>query len=158
MSSRKRPQGLVAAAAIAVVCAGAASPARSAPVEPKWLAAAEAAQRAVVASLKDMVLIESGSANAAGLAKMADYIERRLQALGARTERIPAGRPPGVLVQGSFSGTGTKKLMLIAHMDTVYPEGTLTSEPSGRTATSSTVPGSPTTKAASPSSCIRSRS
>jgi len=156
MSSRKRPQGLVAAAAIAGGCAGAESPSRSAPGEPKWLAATEAAQRAVVASLKDMVLIESG--NAAGLAKMADYIERRLQALGARTERIPAGRPPGVLVQGSFSGTGTKKLMLIAHMDTVYPEGTLTSEPSGRTATSSTVPGSPTTKAASPSSCIRSRS
>jgi glutamate carboxypeptidase len=127
MSSRKLPQGLVAAAAIALVCAGA--PARSAPVEPKWLDAAGAAQPAVVASLEDMVLIESGSANAAGLAKMADYVERRLQALGARTERIPAARPPGILVQGTFNGTGTKKLMLIAHMDTVYPEGTLSSEP-----------------------------
>jgi hypothetical protein len=63
MSSRKRLQGLVAAAAIAVVCAGAASPARSAPVEPKWLAAAEAAQPAVVASLKDMVLIDAHAAD-----------------------------------------------------------------------------------------------
>ena len=33
------------------------------------------------------------------------------------------------MVKGSFSGSGTRKLMLIAHMDTVYPAGTLASEP-----------------------------
>ena len=76
-----------------------------------------------------MVLIESGSTDAAGLAKMADYVEARLQALGARTERIAPARGPGSMVKGSFSGSGTRKLMLIAHMDTVYPAGTLASEP-----------------------------
>jgi glutamate carboxypeptidase len=33
------------------------------------------------------------------------------------------------MVKGSFTGSGTKKLMLIAHMDTVYPAGTLANEP-----------------------------
>jgi glutamate carboxypeptidase len=83
----------------------------------------------VIASLKDMVSIESGSTNAAGLAKMADYVEARLKAIGARTERIAPARGPGAMVNGSFSGSGTKKLMLIAHMDTVYPAGTLANEP-----------------------------
>jgi glutamate carboxypeptidase len=33
------------------------------------------------------------------------------------------------MVKGSFAGSGSKKLMLMAHMDTVYPAGTLASEP-----------------------------
>jgi len=92
-------------------------------------AAAQAQQPGVIETLKDMVLIESGSADAQGLAKMADYTEGRLKALGASTERIPITRGPGMLVKGTFAGTGTKKLMLIAHMDTVYPTGTLAKEP-----------------------------
>ena len=106
----------------------AAATAQAAP-DAALYAAAQAQQPAVIASLKDMVLIESGSANAEGLAKMADYTEARLKALGATTERFKATRGPGWLVKGSFSGTGTKKLMLIAHMDTVYPANTLLTEP-----------------------------
>src|SRR6476620_10747280 len=73
------------------------SPWRSSPAPPAdaaLLAAANAAQPAVIASLKDMVSIESGSTNAAGLAKMADYVEARLQVIGARTERIAPARGP----------------------------------------------------------------
>ena len=33
------------------------------------------------------------------------------------------------MVIGTFEGTGTRKLMLIAHMDTVYAHGTLATEP-----------------------------
>src|SRR5437879_3204467 len=50
----------------------------------KLLAAGQAAQPAVIDTLKEMVTIESGSANAEGLAKMADYTEKRLLALGAK--------------------------------------------------------------------------
>ena len=92
------------------------------------LAAAQAAQPAVVDTLKDLVAIESGSADVEGLFKMADYTEQRLKALGAQTERIKPSRGNGTLVKGSWSGSGTKKLMLIAHMDTVYPHGTLATE------------------------------
>ena len=35
-----------------------------------------------------MVMIESGSSDAEGLAKMAGFTEERLKALGARVERI----------------------------------------------------------------------
>jgi glutamate carboxypeptidase len=56
----------------------------------------------VVESLKDMVATESGSANVAGLRRMADYVERRLQALGARTERLAVSSGPGApIVKGS---------------------------------------------------------
>jgi len=116
----------VALTALLALAAGAT---RAAPADAALLAAANAAQPAVIASLKDMVLIESGSADAAGLAKMAGYVEARLQALGARTERIAPARGPGTIVKGSFTGTGTRKLMLMAHMDTVYPNGTLATEP-----------------------------
>ena len=119
----------IAGIAVAMLLVVAASATGAAPPDPALLGAANAAQPAVIASLKDMVLIESGSTDAVGLAKIAGYVEARLQALGARTERIAPARGPGSMVKGSFSGTGTRKIMLIAHMDTVYPAGTLASEP-----------------------------
>jgi glutamate carboxypeptidase len=115
--------------AAAALLALAVATARAAPADAALRAAANAAQPAVIASLKDMVLIESGSSHGPGLAKMADYVEARLKALGARTERIAPARGLGTMVKGSFAGIGTKRLMLIAHMDTVYPVGTLASEP-----------------------------
>ena len=53
-------------------------------------AAAEKAQPAVIDSLREMVLIESGSSDGAGLARMAAFTEQRLQALGFKTERRKA--------------------------------------------------------------------
>ncbi len=95
----------------------------------KLLAAARAAQPAVIESLREMVLIESGSQDAAGLKAMADYLDARLRALGATTERIKAGIGPGEMLKATFSGSGKKNFMLIAHMDTVYAKGILASEP-----------------------------
>jgi glutamate carboxypeptidase len=114
------------------VCVAALAPATGgaqAAAEAALLDAARRAQPAVVESLKDMVLIESGSANTEGLAKMADYTERRLRELGAQTERIKATQGAGTLVKGTFTGNGTKRLMLMAHMDTVYPANTLATQP-----------------------------
>jgi len=114
--------------ALAAALSWIAIPTRAA-ADSTLLDAARKAQPTVVESLKDMVMIESGSANAEGLAKMADYTERRLKELGAQTERVKATRGPGTLVKGTFTGTGTKKIMLIAHMDTVYPANTLATQP-----------------------------
>ena len=50
--------------------------------------AAQAAQPAVMDTLKKLVLMESGSANLAGLSKVADFAQERLQSLGAKTEQI----------------------------------------------------------------------
>lgn len=94
------------------------------------LAAARAEQSTVIRSLHRMVEIESGSDDPAGLAKMADYATAQLAALGATTTRIAAtnGKPPG-LVEGVLKGSGRLRIMLIAHMDTVYLKGILKTEP-----------------------------
>jgi glutamate carboxypeptidase len=107
-----------------------ASSSAFAAADEKLRAAAEQAQPAVIESLHDMVMIESGSGDVEGLKKMADYTEARLQALGAKTERRKTTRGAGAdMVIGTFEGTGTRKLMLIAHMDTVYEHGILASQP-----------------------------
>lgn len=92
-------------------------------------AAAQAAQPAVIESLKTLVHIESGSANLGGIAKVADFAEARLKALGARTERIKAADSERLIIKGEFIGSGKLKAMLIAHMDTVYADGILSTEP-----------------------------
>jgi len=93
------------------------------------LKAAEAAQPAVIKSLQELVSMESGSALIGGLTRVADYAQARLQALGAQTERIKAADGERMMVKGVFKGTGRLKAMMIAHMDTVYPEGILATEP-----------------------------
>jgi glutamate carboxypeptidase len=93
------------------------------------LDAARKAEPAVIETLKSMVMIESGSSDAAGLARMADFTEGRLKALGMSTERKSGTTGPGSIVIGTLTGTGSKRLMLIAHMDTVYPTGTLATQP-----------------------------
>lgn len=94
------------------------------------LAAVRAQQSAVIQSLDDMVKIESGSDDPAGLQRIAAYCEGQLKALGATTRIVSAthGKPPG-LVEGVFQGNGKLRVMLIAHMDTVYRQGILETEP-----------------------------
>jgi len=93
------------------------------------LAGARAAQPAVIQSLRDMVLIESGSSDAAGLKGMSDYVEARLRSLGAVIERTRSSVGPGEIVKGSFTGTGKKSFLLIAHVDTVYGKDILATQP-----------------------------
>jgi glutamate carboxypeptidase len=116
-------------ASILLLClASTSSPVFAAPDE-KLRTAAEAAKPALIDTLRDMVMIESGSSDVEGLAKMADFTEARLKALGAKTERRKATRGAGAdIVIGTFEGSGSRKLMLIAHMDTVYQRGILASQ------------------------------
>src|SRR5690349_460013 len=108
---------------------GLASSAHAAADE-KLKSAAEQAKPALIETLKQMVLIESGSSDVAGVKKMADFTEARLKALGAATLRRKVSRGPGGdIVIATFTGTGAKKLMLMAHMDTVYEHGILATEP-----------------------------
>ncbi len=96
----------------------------------KLKAAAEQEKAPLIDTLRDMVMIESGSSDVEGLKKMADFTEARLKALGAKTERRKTTAGVGAdMVIATFEGTGTRKLMLMAHMDTVYQRGILTSEP-----------------------------
>ncbi|MCP4617638.1 MAG: M20/M25/M40 family metallo-hydrolase [Bradyrhizobium sp.] len=107
-----------------------ASPAFAGPPDEKLRAMAEAAKPDVINTLHDMVAIESGSSDVEGLAKMADFTEARLKALGAKVERRNTSRGAGAdIVIGTFEGAGSVKLMLMAHMDTVYEKGILNTQP-----------------------------
>ncbi len=117
------------------ICLGAAtllSTAAHAAPDQKLLEAAKQAQASVIDSLKTMVQIESGSSDLAGLAKMADYLDDRLKSLGFSTRRekavAPSGKPPSNgadIVIGTLQGSGKGKIMMQAHMDTVYEKGVL---------------------------------
>lgn len=88
-------------------------------------------------SLSQLVGIESGSRDLEGLDRIANLIADRLKALGGQVELIEPGSAAspevyrmedtpekiGKVVKATFTGTGTKKIMLIAHMDTVYQVG-----------------------------------
>jgi glutamate carboxypeptidase len=96
----------------------------------RLLAAAQKAQPALVEHLKELVLIESGSQQKDGLLKMADGLEKRLQALGFKTERIHATAGAGAdNLVATLKGSGKRKIMLQGHMDTVYPPGILATQP-----------------------------
>ena len=114
---------IAAALALTTAAAGAAPDA-------KLLAAATAAQPQVVDTLKGLVMIETGSLDVDGLANMATLLDDRLKALGFKTERRRATPGPGAdIVVGTLTGAGRKKIMLQAHMDTVYEKGILQTQP-----------------------------
>jgi glutamate carboxypeptidase len=115
------------ATAIALACGAGVS---FAAPDAKLLAAATQAQPAVIDSLKELVGIETGSADVEGLAKMATLLDDRLKALGFKTERRKSTVGAGAdIVIGTLAGSGKKRIMLQAHMDTVYERGILQSQP-----------------------------
>ena len=106
------------------------APSANAAPDAKLLDAATKAQAAVVETLQSLVMIESGSADVEGLAKIAALLDDRLKALGFKTERRKATVGAGAdIVVGTLTGSGKKKIMLQGHMDTVYERGILQSQP-----------------------------
>jgi glutamate carboxypeptidase len=93
------------------------------PLDEPLLALARAKQAAVVSDLATLVNLDSGTDDAAGLGRVAGFVARRLRALGANVEVRPAPPSAGQLVQATFHGTGTQKLLLLAHLDTVFSRG-----------------------------------
>ena len=116
------------AAALALAIAAAA---------PAWaqrddalLQSATAEQPAVVRTLESLVNIETGTGNEEGLAAMGNLLEQRLQALGATvTRHKAAGNVVGDNLVARITGRGGKRILLMAHMDTVYVKGTLAKAP-----------------------------
>lgn len=129
MQPRLPPAVRRLAAAALFVCTAAATSAVQAAPDATLFEAARAAQPKLIESLKEMVSIESGSRNAAGLAQMAAYAEKRLAALGATVERVKPKSGDSPIVKATLTGNGKARIMLIAHMDTIYPPNTLATQP-----------------------------
>ena len=82
--------------------------------------------------------IESGSKDVAGVKKIAEYIAGKLRAQGGKVEVIEPSdiyrlddtpEKVGPMVHAEFKGKGTSRIMLIAHMDTVYLPGMIKDQP-----------------------------
>ena len=94
---------------------------------------------AVIETLREIVGIDSGSRDKPGLDKLAALIGSRLEALGAKVERASGTaevieledtpKEIGDIVIGRLTGKGTRDILLLAHMDTVYPPGTVAKLP-----------------------------
>jgi glutamate carboxypeptidase len=102
------------------------------------LSLAKKEKPALLETLKALVSIESGSRDDEGLAKLAGVIAGRLKELGGQVELVEPSdvykmedtpEKIGKMVRASFTGNGTRKILLIAHMDTVYPRGMLAQQP-----------------------------
>ena len=103
------------------------------------LAQAKKEKPALVETMKSLVAIESGSRDMEGLEKISGLIAERLRALGGKVEFLLPGADAykmedtpssiGRIVHARFEGTGTKKILLIGHMDTVYLKGMLAKQP-----------------------------
>jgi len=79
--------------------------------------------------LERLVNIDSGSGYEAGLNQVSDIAIAELKKLGASIEKVPNGVAGGSHVLATLKGTGKAKILLMAHMDTVFKEGTAAERP-----------------------------
>ncbi|WP_418119599.1 M20/M25/M40 family metallo-hydrolase [Variovorax sp. 350MFTsu5.1] len=123
---------------LAAVCAAFLGSAFAAP-DAKIAALAAKEKPALLDTLKELVSIESGSRDLDGLEKISDLIAAKFKALGGEVELIDPSADAyrmedtpekiGRVVRATFKGTGKKKILLIAHMDTVYTVGMINRQP-----------------------------
>jgi glutamate carboxypeptidase len=121
-------------------CLAAAMPAAAQSPDADVQRAAAAQRQPLLDTLKEFVSIETGSRDMEGLAQASELLAAKLRALGGQVDFIEpteattyrmGDTPPkiGRMVRGTFKGTGTKRILLIAHMDTVYLKGMLEKQP-----------------------------
>jgi glutamate carboxypeptidase len=115
-------------AAGAILCAG---PAPAAPhPNAKLLAAVQACDAPSRQLLTRLVAIDSGTGDAEGLKAVSAIYTDELGALGLEVERL-APTPPaaGDNVAATLTGTGKGRILLLAHMDTVFSRGDVAAHP-----------------------------
>ncbi|UOA28673.1 M20/M25/M40 family metallo-hydrolase [Pseudosulfitobacter sp. DSM 107133] len=85
----------------------------------------------MLAGLKPWIETESPTFDAAAVNRMMDVVQHDLAALGARVERIPGRMGLGDSVRATMPHpkAGEGGILLLGHLDTVHPVGTLTQLP-----------------------------
>jgi len=118
----------LAATSLAVLLTG-ATHAASRPDQPVYRAAV-AGRAGELELLKSVVDIDSGSGDVAGGERVESILAERLKAAGAEVRAVPpeiAGVAPNVVAV--FHGTGKARVLIIAHIDTVFGPGTVAKRP-----------------------------
>ncbi|WP_020179292.1 glutamate carboxypeptidase [Methylopila sp. M107] len=119
----------VAAAIATIASTGAARPALAEP-DAKIVERAQGYKQPALDFLKRMVDQDSGSGDEAGLVKVADLAIAELTALGAKVEtQAPAEGGKGKNVIATLEGSGGAKILMMAHLDTVFREGDAAKRP-----------------------------
>ncbi len=99
---------------------------------------AESQKQPFLNTLKTLVNIESSSRDIEGLNIIAKQVAQQLKNTGAQVEIITnhdiyrmddTPEQVGPVVKATLKGKGQTNIMLIAHMDTVYPKGSLAKQP-----------------------------
>ena len=79
---------------------------------------------------ESLVNIDSGSGYAPGLRQVGELVGNFCAQQGMRVEFHPVGGGDSEFhVTAVKAGTGSKSILLLAHMDTVFPEGTAAARP-----------------------------
>jgi glutamate carboxypeptidase len=104
--------------------------------------AVESHRAAALDLLREIVNIDSGTGDVAGGAKVEAVLGRRLADIGAEVRLEPAEAPdlPANLV-AVLHGTGKGKILVIAHVDTVFGPGTAAQRPFSMVGTRAHGPG-----------------
>ncbi|MGA2398100.1 MAG: glutamate carboxypeptidase [Steroidobacteraceae bacterium] len=119
-------QGMVCAG-VGLALGGAAV---AAPRDEALYRAVEANRAGALELLKSIVDVDSGSGDVAGGKRVQEILAARLKASGALVRDEPAeaaNLPPNVVAV--FHGSGKAKILIIAHIDTVFGPGTAAKRP-----------------------------
>lgn len=93
------------------------------------LAQAKAEQPAYLETVKQLVAVDTGTGQQAGLSTVSQMLVERLKALGAEVSSRPATPSAGDNIVGTLKGQGSKDFLLMVHYDTVFAEGTAAERP-----------------------------
>jgi glutamate carboxypeptidase len=94
------------------------------------LQAATNEQPNVLKTLERLVNIESGSTQIEGLTAIGSLLHQELQSMGAQVSRVKSTVGTGAEnIVGKFTGKGKTRILMMAHMDTVYGKGILERAP-----------------------------
>lgn len=79
--------------------------------------------------LEQLVNIDTGTGQDKGLDQVVAIVTGELAKLGAKIELVTSAPMAGKNVVATFTGTGKTRILLIAHMDTVFKPGTAAERP-----------------------------
>ena len=90
---------------------------------------AQAEQKPYLATVEQLVNVDTGTGQEPGLKTVSALLVERLKALGAKVETSPASPSAGDNIVGTFKGIGSKSFLLMVHYDTVFLPGTAAKRP-----------------------------
>ena len=114
-------------ALVAALCLGGA--AHAAPVNKDLLDKATAAKPELVKLLERLVNIDSGTGNAKGIDAVGAIVAEEARKLGMQVTFSSSAPAAGNNVVATLKGTGKAKILLMAHMDTVFADGSAAARP-----------------------------